>query len=326
LLETNMARTLLLGLAALVAALCAAPQASQAGNRYGSDFFPNVPVVDQDGKTLNFYDDVIKGKIVVISFIFTSCTDLCPLTTARIAQVVDKLGDKVGRDVFFVSLSVDPEHDTPEKMKLFADAFEAPAGWKFLTGKPEDMKAITYKLGDRSRDLSEHRNEIVLGNDRTGDWQRDSVLGEIDRVMLTIRSMDPAYRDEVREVKSYGDAINTGLAMGGQPGQAMFKKLCAPCHTIGVGDHVGPDLRDVSSRHDHQWLSKFIQDPQRMLRAQDPQALALAARFPGVQMPSFGVTEIDAEDLIAFLDAETKRLSEVRKSAAAAEEPHIHRH
>jgi cytochrome oxidase Cu insertion factor (SCO1/SenC/PrrC family) len=88
--------------------------------RRGANYFPNVPVVTQDGKTLKFYDDVIKGKIVLISFIYTNCPDICPLTTARIAQVEEKLGDLVGRDIFLISMTVDPERDSPERWVILA--------------------------------------------------------------------------------------------------------------------------------------------------------------------------------------------------------------
>src|SRR5215831_10177654 len=155
-------------------------------NRWGENYFPNLPVIDQNGRTLNFYDDVIKGKIVVISFIYTSCQDLCPLTTAKMAQIEDKLDGAVGRDLFFVSMSVDPENDTPERMKAFADAFDVGPGWLFLTGKVADIRAINYKLGDRSdRNLSDHRNEIVLGNDAIGDWQRASIFGDLDSLVVS---------------------------------------------------------------------------------------------------------------------------------------------
>src|SRR5262249_25566341 len=83
------------------------------GVRRGANYFPNLPVVTQDGKTLKFYDDVIKDKIVLISFVYTNCPDICPLATARIAQVEDKLGDMVGRDIFFISMTVDPEPIRP---------------------------------------------------------------------------------------------------------------------------------------------------------------------------------------------------------------------
>src|SRR5499427_8669200 len=181
------------------------------GNRWGANYFPNVPVIDQNGRTLNFYDDVIKGRIVVISFIYTSCQDLCPLTTAKMAQLEDKLDGAVGRDLFFISMSVDPENDTPERMKAFADAFGAGPGWLFLTGKMEDIRAINYKLGDRSdRSLSQHRNQIVLGNDATGDWQRASVFDDLDSLVISIRQMNPKWLNEVH-VPGHDQVSNTAF-------------------------------------------------------------------------------------------------------------------
>src|SRR5467141_1266567 len=179
-----MRRSLFAGVVTLAALTVAAPGTVAAqGNRRGENYFPNLPVVTQDGKTLRFYDDLIKGKIVLISFIYTSCPDICPLTTARLAQVEEKLGDMVGRDIFFISMTVDPVRDTPQRLKEFSQAFDTGPGWFFLTGNPEDIKAINYKLGDRGRKLSEHRNEIVLGNDVTGEWARDTALGDLNRLL-----------------------------------------------------------------------------------------------------------------------------------------------
>ena len=120
-----MKRTLFAALA--VAAILVVPSTLAARNPWDANYFSNLPVVTQDGKTLRFYDDLIRGRIVVISFIYTSCADLCPIETARLAEVKDKLGDAVGRDIFFISMSVDPEHDTPDMLKAFADAFDASA-------------------------------------------------------------------------------------------------------------------------------------------------------------------------------------------------------
>src|SRR5499433_3656295 len=259
-----MTRSLMAGIATLAAALFSLQTPLHAqSNRWGENYFPNLPVVTQDGKTLKFYDDVIKGKIVLISFIYTNCPDICPLTTARIAQVEDKLGDMVGRDIFFISMTVDPERDTPERLKEFATAFDAGPGWLFLTGKPEDIRLINSKLGDKSRTLSEHRNEVVLGNDATGEWARNTAFGDLDRLIMDIRSMDPKWRNEVRQPK-FNAASNTGYALDLQPGMTLFKKLCAPCHTIGVGDRVGPDLRGVVERRQRTWLARFITAPDKV--------------------------------------------------------------
>ena len=110
-------------------------------NRWGKDYFPNLPLVTQDGKTVRFYDDLIRGKMVLIDFIYTGCPDMCPLTTARLVQVEKKLGGKVGRDLFFYSISVDPANDSPEQLSKFARAFHTGPGWLFLTGKPDDEVA-----------------------------------------------------------------------------------------------------------------------------------------------------------------------------------------
>src|SRR5262249_51560256 len=74
---------------------------------WGEDYFPNVPLVTQDGKTVHFFDDLIKGRVVAIDFIFTSCGQVCPLEAARLSEVQKLLGDRVGRDVFFYSISID---------------------------------------------------------------------------------------------------------------------------------------------------------------------------------------------------------------------------
>jgi protein SCO1 len=150
-MEGRMRRSSLTAIVAFAAVIMSAqgPLEAQTGRR-GADYFPNLPVITQDGKTLKFYDDVIKDKIVLISFIYTNCPDICPLTTARIAQVEDKLGDMVGRDIFFVSMTVDPERYTSERLKAFAAAFDAGPGWLFLTGKPEDIRAINSDLATRA--------------------------------------------------------------------------------------------------------------------------------------------------------------------------------
>jgi cytochrome oxidase Cu insertion factor (SCO1/SenC/PrrC family)/mono/diheme cytochrome c family protein len=320
-----MRRLLLAGLALMAAAFVPAERA--AAHPWDGSYFPNLPVQDQDGKTLHFYDDLIKGKIVVVSFIYTSCADLCPITTARLAEVKDKLGDRVGRDIFFISLTVDPEHDTPEKLKAFAEAFNTGPGWTFVTAKPADMKVILGKFGDKSeeRGLQEHRNEFMIGNDPIGDWQRGSAMGEIDRVVLDILGMDPKWAAQVHEPQ-YVKAGDTGFKFEAKPGEGMFRKLCAPCHTIGEGVRVGPDLKGVTERRDEAWLGEFMRDPLKMMQKKDPIALALAAQFPAVHMPRLGLTQTDVQDMLAYFKAETARLDAAPpKKAAAAEDHTAHR-
>ena len=289
--------------ALLAALLCAAPGAL-AGKRWGDGYFPNSVVYDQDGKALHFYDDVIKNKIVVVSFIFTSCKDLCPLTTARLAEVRQRLGDAVGRDVFMVSITIDPEHDTPQALKSYAEAFQSGPGWLFLTGKPDEILEIRHKFGELSRKKSEHTAEVMLGNDRTGEWARDSAFSDPALLVMNIRAMDPVWRDRKQDLPSVNSA-SIQVPLPSLPGVAMFRKLCTACHTIGKGDHIGPDLNGVTGRRDHNWLVNFISDPDKARRSQDAVVLALAQKFKGATMPNLGLSADDANDLLAYIEAES---------------------
>lgn len=100
-------------------------QASATDNNsaWGANYFPNVPLVTQDGKTVHFYSDLLKGKMVVINFIYTKCRDSCPMETAKLAQVQRMLGDRVGRDVFFYSVSIDPSEIPLPSSKTMLTSF-----------------------------------------------------------------------------------------------------------------------------------------------------------------------------------------------------------
>jgi protein SCO1 len=310
-----MSRSWLAGVLVL-AALSFGAATAQAG-RWGKDYVPNVPVVTQDGRVLKFYDDLIKDRIVVLSFVYTSCRDICPLATARLGEAAEKLGDRLGRDIFFYSISIEPERDTPERLKQYAEAFHAGPGWLFLTGLPEDIQTIRYKFGDRRPDLVDHRNDIVLGNGATGEWQRENALGDIEHFVGAIKAMDPKWRDERHDLAAGSTTVNrpatpaastvpydTGYVMEGrQAGSAMFAKLCAGCHSIGRGDRVGPDLDGLTLRRSRAWISDFLIDPIKMRARQDPIALALAAKYPGVRMPYLKIHASDAADLISYIDA-----------------------
>jgi protein SCO1/2 len=314
-----MRRTYSLGLvfAALVALTVVGSGPGQA-SRWGKGYFPDVTVLTQDGKEVRFYDDLIKDKVFVISFIYTSCRDICPLVTARLTALKDKLGDAMGRDVFFYSLSIDPETDTPARLKQYADTFGTGPGWLFLTGKPEDIRAIGYKLGERSQSLSEHRNEILLGNGTTGEWARNNVLGDIDSLAMTVRGMNPAWHADASLKRADFKALKFDFAS--QPGQALFKRLCSGCHSVGQGPRVGPDLAGVTERRDRDWLMRYIADPKKMQRAKDPTALSLIAQFPTVRMPALGIAENDAKDLIAYIEAHQPRPSPLEALAALTDQ------
>src|SRR3982751_1915422 len=120
---------------------------ASADRLWGPDYFPNVPLITHAGNVVRFYDDLLKGKSVVVNVIYTRCKDRCPLETAKLAQVQRLLGNRVGKDIFFYSITLDPERDTPEVLKAYAQKFHAGPGWTFLTGKMEDIRLVAKRMG-----------------------------------------------------------------------------------------------------------------------------------------------------------------------------------
>jgi protein SCO1/2 len=146
----------------------AATQAEAAAQKY----FTDVVLIDQDGKPRRLYSDLLKGKTVVINAFFTTCTSVCPPMTRNLEKVQQALGERFGRDVFFLSFSVDPEVDTPARLKDYAQKFHAKPGWTFLTGKKENLDWALYKLGQYVEDKNDHTTGIIIGNEATGLWKK----------------------------------------------------------------------------------------------------------------------------------------------------------
>ncbi len=287
------------------------------GSPWRDGYVPNLPVQAQDGKTYAFYDELIKDKIVVINFIFTGCTQLCPLTTARLAAVKDQLGDAVGRDIYFYSISLDPLNDTPSALKKFSDGFKIGSGWMFLTGKPDDMQNIRDHLGERNRDIGEHQALVILANDKTGEWGKDSAMSETAHLVETIRGLNPAWRDVPQAATGNLTGSET-VSFKNVAGQGLFLKACSSCHTIGKGDKIGPDLLGVTSRRDHNWLTRFITRPDKMRETGDAAALELYEKYNRVMMPYLGLSETDAEDALSYIDGMTASLKSASAKSADA--------
>src|SRR5260370_14123402 len=138
--------------------------------------FPNVPLTTHEGKQVHFYDDLLRDKIVTINFMYTRCTDACPLTTAHLVKVQKLLGDRVGRDIFMYSLTIDPKHDTPAVLKGFAEKFHTGPGCLFLTGKDDDLELLRVKLEfidpdpEVDKDRANHIGTVEYGNEPLMLW------------------------------------------------------------------------------------------------------------------------------------------------------------
>src|SRR3954469_17393442 len=169
----NLLRTLAIPalLAALVASTPgrAANGAAAVQSPWGANYFPNVPLVTQDGKHVRFFDDLIRRNVAAINFIFTGCSASCPMETARPREVQDLLRDRMGKDVFFYSISIDPDNDTPETLKQYAAKFDIGPGWTFLTGRSQDIELLRRKLGlympplQSGKPGTDHDLSLVIG-------------------------------------------------------------------------------------------------------------------------------------------------------------------
>ncbi len=308
--------------AAMVFVLGTAPAAADNGP-WGADYFPNVTLTTQDGEPVRFYDDLVKGKIVAINLIYTSCQYACPLETARLAQVQRLLAERMGRDLFFYSISIDPEHDTPAVLKAYADKFQAGPGWLFLTGARADIDLISKKIGLYSRpdpnDKDGHKPYLLIGNEATGQWMRNSAVDNPQILAKRIGEWFNSWQTAPKTVKSYADAPPIAF----ETGQREFTNHCGACHTIGRGDRLGPDLLNVTTRRERAWLTRFIVQPEKVMAEGDPIARTLQAKYKQVRMPNLDLSKDDAAMLIDYIDAQSRKVraprpEEIKQPAATA--------
>ena len=178
-----------------------APKDPHAGHHMGQEpppapepspaakYFSDVELLDQDGRRVRFYTDLLKGKTVVINAFFTTCTSVCPPMNRNLEKVQEALGDRLGKDVFIVSISVDPETDTPTRLKEYAKRFHAKPGWTFLTGKKENVDWALYKVGQYVEAKDDHTTVIVIGNETTGLWKKALGMAKADELIGIVRSV-----------------------------------------------------------------------------------------------------------------------------------------
>ena len=150
-----------------------APEDKAASEAKARDYFSNVELVDQDGRSLKFYDEVLKDNIVVISFIFTNCQSACPLMTRNLTMIRDMLGEEERSSIQFISISIDPLRDTPSAMKEFAQKHDADIeGWLWLTGQPDDVNFVTQRLGSYTDDPEAHTTTLLAANVPNAHWTK----------------------------------------------------------------------------------------------------------------------------------------------------------
>ena len=315
------------------AALVARPEPTPAvatrdgrgGAVWGADYFPDVPLVAHDGRRVRFFTDLVRDKVVLINFIYTSCPDTCPLETARLLDVQRILGDRVGRDVFLYSITIDPENDTQPVLAKFADDWDIPEGWLFLTGELDHITLLRKKLGVSvedvtSADFAQHDLALVMGNQATGRWMKRSPFENPYVLANQLGSWLHNWRYASAEKRDFADAPELRQI---STGEDLFRTRCASCHTIGRGDlvdvaarRIGPDLYHVGRQRDPEWLNRWLREPDAMIEEGDSLAVALLAQYKGVPMPNFRLTDREISMLLLHIDQESRRVEEVRARRA----------
>ena len=136
--------------------------------------FADVSLLNQDGMPVRLEKDLVGEHLVVMGFIYTRCTTVCPVVSAIMGKVQQQLGGRVGQDIQLVSISVDPQRDDARRLQRYARAFQKGPGWSWLTGTPYAIGETLKGLGSFSADLSQHPPLILVGDGRSGHWRRYS--------------------------------------------------------------------------------------------------------------------------------------------------------
>ena len=198
---------------------------------------PNVELITQDGGKVRFYDDLVKDKRVVIQFMFARCKDICPIITHHLAGVQRMLKGRVGRDIFFYSISLSPEEDSPRDLKVYARKHGVGPGWTFLTGKPDDILLLRKSLGffyndpKEDADRNNHSGMIVVGTEPLMRWAMCQGGANPEWIATVIQTeMDAPFQGAVDGIRQADPAVHM------KPSSA--RKPILPSTVAGHADHM----------------------------------------------------------------------------------------
>lgn len=172
-------------------------QATSAQPKAAQTYFTDVTLVNQNGEKMRFYSDLLKDKVVIINSFFATCTGSCLPLNRNLEKVQLALGDRLGKDVYIISISVDPAVDTPASLKNYAKKLNARPGWFFLSGNKQDVDFALKKIGHFVDQKESHLNVFIIGNERTGLWKKAFGLAPSDELVKVVKSVldDPGRVD-----------------------------------------------------------------------------------------------------------------------------------
>ena len=161
-------------------------QQNKANANFADIVLPDLTLVTQAGAEVNLKSDVVGDRIVVMNFVYTTCTTVCPVLSAVFSQVQKKLGDRLGREIVMVSLSVDPNRDTPARLKSYAARLGAGDGWLWLTGGKQTVTEVLQELVAYTPNFEDHPPMVLVGDGQSGNWARFLGFPGADQIMKKV--------------------------------------------------------------------------------------------------------------------------------------------
>jgi protein SCO1/2 len=152
----------------------------------------DTTLLDQEGRRVHLGREVIGDKIVVVNFVYTTCTTVCPLASALFADLQGRLGDALGREVVLVTLTVDPVRDTPAVLKAQASRYGARDGWTWLTGPSVAVNEVLRGMGAYTSDFTQHPLMVLVGDGAQGTWTRLAGTPDPARLALHVKALQQA--------------------------------------------------------------------------------------------------------------------------------------
>lgn len=155
----------------------------------------DVPLLDATGKRVRLREDVIGNRIALVNFIYTTCTTVCPVSSATFQQLQKRLGAALGKNVVLVTITVDPLRDTPQRLREYAGRYEAGEGWVWLTGAKPDVDAVLKGFGAYAARFEDHPAMVLVGDARGGPWTRFFGFPSVDELLARIDTMHLARKE-----------------------------------------------------------------------------------------------------------------------------------
>ena len=174
-------------------ACCAKPQPKKAQYVRTVASYPvsNLRFLDQESRDVVLADVLREdGRPIALNFVFTTCNTICPVMTATFAKLRNELGESAS-DLRLVSVTIDPEHDTPAVLHQYAERYAAGADWRFLTGTVEEIVAVQKAFDAFAGSKMNHRPLTFLRAPGSSDWVRIDGFASAAELAAEVRSLTP---------------------------------------------------------------------------------------------------------------------------------------